>query len=111
MNISGTKGNLSMTDFVVPFAGSELAFESRTPVSRNQGCEVIFEPNTRHWAVDEYSHGHPNAQETNLFRHFAAQVRSGSLNPVWPEIALKTQQVLQACLDSARAGRRMVEVG
>ena len=52
-------------------------------------------------AVQEYSNNHESAQETNLFRNFAAQVQSGKLNHDWPEIALRTQQVMEACLASA----------
>jgi predicted dehydrogenase len=57
---------------------------------------------TRRLTVPEHSHGHPSAQETNLFRNFATQVHSGRLNDAWPEMALKTQQVMEACLASAR---------
>ena len=47
----------------------------------------------------------PNAQEANQFRNFTAQVKSGRLNPLWPEIALKTQEVMAAVFESAkRAG-------
>jgi predicted dehydrogenase len=47
-------------------------------------------------------------EETNLFRNFADQVLSGRLNPLWPAAALKTQLVMSACLESARAdGRRI----
>ncbi len=48
--------------------------------------------------------------ETNLFQAFVAQVQSGQLNPAWPEAALKTQQVLQACRESALAGGKLLEI-
>ena len=41
---------------------------------------------------------------------FAQLSLSGRLDPYWGEIALKTQQVLDACLQSARAAGRMVAV-
>jgi predicted dehydrogenase len=50
-------------------------------------------------------HGHPIAQDTSMIRNFVNQARSGSLNSDWPEIALKTQLVMDACLQSARSGR------
>ncbi len=37
-----------------------------------------------------------------MFRNFANQIFSGKLNDDWPMWALKTQQVLDACLESAR---------
>jgi hypothetical protein len=48
---------------------------------------------------------HPaTAQESNMFRNFANQVFSGKLNDEWPMWALKTQHVLDACLEAARHG-------
>jgi hypothetical protein len=75
------------------------------------GCDFNMEARWRRLAVSEYSNSHPTAQETNLFRNFANQVRSGSLNDTWPDIALKTQQVMVACFDSARANSRPVDMG
>jgi hypothetical protein len=40
-----------------------------------------------------------------MFRNFARQVFSGKLNDDWPMWALKTQQVQDACLESARNNR------
>jgi len=45
-----------------------------------------------------------------MFQNFAAQVQSGKLNASWPEMALKTQQVMQACRESALAGGKLLEV-
>jgi hypothetical protein len=39
-----------------------------------------------------------------MFRNFANQVFSGKLNDDWPMWALKTQQVMDACFESARNG-------
>jgi hypothetical protein len=69
---------------------------------------VLIESKTRQWTVPEPSHGQPGSQETNLFRNFAAQVQSGTLNDAWPDYALKTQQVLNACLESARADGSLI---
>ncbi len=110
-NISGTLGYLSMPDFVLPYFGSDLAFETRNPVLDARGCDFNMEANSRWWKVNEYSNSHPSAQETNLFRNFAEQVRSGNLNNEWPEIALKTQKIIHACLESANADGRLVRLG
>ncbi|MGA2657671.1 MAG: Gfo/Idh/MocA family oxidoreductase [Verrucomicrobiota bacterium] len=110
-NISGTQGCLQLPDFVLPFFGCEAAFQTCQPAQHVQGCDFNLEPNARRWAVGEYSNSHPSAQESNLFGHFAQQVQSGSLNRAWPEMALKTQQVMQACRESSLAGGQVVELG
>lgn len=110
LNISGTRGCLQVPDFVLPFFGCEAAFETRQPAQRIQGCDFNVGPNTRRWAVGEYSNSHPGAQESNLFGHFARQVQSGRLSRAWPEMALKTQQVMQACRQSSLAGGEVVEL-
>jgi predicted dehydrogenase len=45
------------------------------------------------------------AQATAMIRNFSNQIRSGKLNDEWPMWALKTQKVLDACIESARCGR------
>lgn len=93
--VSGTKGYLRVSDFVVPFAGPALTFEVNQTIHPTKGARWST------FSVEEHSHGHATAQETNLFRNFASQVRSGALNEQWMEIALKTQQVTHACFESA----------
>ena len=109
-SISGTCGYLQVPDFVLPFFGCESSFETWQPAQHIQGCDFNLEPNRRRWALSEYSHSHPTAQESNLFRHFVAQVQSGTLNEAWPAMAFKTQQVMQACRESARAGGTLVKL-
>lgn len=103
-HISGTKGHLTVSDFVLPFYGPEVAFE----VSNNQfaqtGCEFNMERHSRTVSVREYASNHPTAQETNLFRNFAALVLDGQRDPHWSEIAVLTQAVMEACWASARNG-------
>jgi predicted dehydrogenase len=110
VHISGTKGSVRIADFVLPYFGNELGFEVSNPFYRINGCDFNMEANTHRHTVPEYSNSHPNAQESNLFRNFANQIRSGSLNDDWFEIALKTQRVLEACLASARAAGSLVPV-
>ena len=109
--VSGTAGSLRVDDFVLPFSGSELSFEIHRACFRVRGCDFDMKPETRRIAVAEQSQGHANAQEVNLFRNFAAAVRDGRLNEQWPESALKTQQVLNACLDSANAEGKPIAPG
>ncbi len=100
--VSGTKGYLRVNDFVAPFFGKELHFEVNNVAHNVTGCDFNMEPHWRKFSVPEYCNSHPTAQETNLFRNFANQVLSGKLNEAWPEWALKTQQVMEACLVSHR---------
>jgi predicted dehydrogenase len=108
--ISGTRGYLRLSDFVAPFFGSELKFEVNNAVHNVSGCDFNMEPRWRQFAVPEYGNRHPTAQETNLFRNFTHQVRSGTLSQLWPEMALKTQQVMGACFDSARTNGREIAI-
>jgi len=110
VNVSGERGYLCMPDFVLPFTGSQTAFQTGSPGLDAQGCDFEMQPRCRRWVVKERSHSHPTAQESQLFRHFAEQVKSRTLNPLWPEIALKTQQVMQACRESSRRQGRPVKV-
>lgn len=103
-HLSGTHGHLSLDDFVLPFFGGEASFETNNPTFRVDGCLFNMEAHIRRHAVYEHSNNHPSSQETRLFRHFSAQVLSGSLNAQWPDEALKTQKVMEDCLAHARKG-------
>jgi len=46
-----------------------------------------------------------------LFLTFNALVRGGTPAAYWPDIALKTQQVMDACLESARKDGVMLSLG
>ncbi len=107
-NVSGTQGYLNVPDFVLPFFGNEAAFEVNQSAFAVNGCDFNMESHWRRFSVPEYSNSHVTSQETNLFRNFAHQARSGRLNEAWPEFVLKVQQVMNACLDSARADGRSV---
>lgn len=107
--VSGAKGHLWVPDFVLPFSGPELFFETGTPRLEVHGGDFEMQPRQRHWSIAERSHSDVTAQESQMFRNFASQVQSGTLNPSWPEIALKTQTVLQACRESALAQGRPVK--
>jgi len=109
--VSGTRGSLSVRDFVLPWYGSEAAFEVSHPVFHVTGCDFNMEEHTRRVAVREYSNAAPSAQEAKMFRKFAELALSGKPDPFWGEIALKTQHVLDASLASARSGGRMIELG
>jgi predicted dehydrogenase len=110
VHISGNKGAIVVPDFVVPFYGCESVFDLNQPIFNVRGCSFNMESHPRRFAVHEYSAGAPNAQEVNMIRNFAEMATSGKLNPTWGEIALKTQQVMDACLESARAGGKDIKM-
>ena len=87
-----------------PQFGNEVVYDVNQAAFNVAGCDFNMEAHWRRVTVPEYSNSHPTAQETNLFRNFAAQVRSGKLNESWFEMALKTQQVMNDCFERARSG-------
>lgn len=101
--ISGDRGYLRISDFVLPFSGKELEFETYNSSFVKKGCVFNMESGLRRWTTREHSNSYPNAQESNMFRNYAAQIQSGKLNKEWPVMALKTQRVMDACLQSARS--------
>jgi len=109
-NISGTKGHVHLRDFVLPFHGSESSFEVNNAVFEIDKCMLHMKDHTRRVTVSEYSDSHPTSQETKLFRRFSDIVLSGKVDPHWPDIALKTQIIMDACLKSARNGSVEVEL-
>lgn len=108
VNLSGTGGHIHVSDFVLPYHGPELAFDVEQAHFSVEGCSFHMERHSRRVATREYSDSHATAQETKLFRKFSELVRGGTTDPHWPGISLKTQQVLDACLRSAREGGREV---
>jgi predicted dehydrogenase len=100
-HVSGERGSLLVKDFVLPFYGGETRFETNQAVFLVDGCDFLMQERTSLHVLNEYSEGHGDAQEIQLFRRFAEIVISGKLEPHWGEITLKTQQVLDACFASS----------
>ena len=103
-HVSGTKGYLEVDDFVLPFFGNEVSFDVGNHDFGANGCYFNLEKHLQTHQLREYSNNAPNAQETALFRNFGELVLSGKRDAFWPEVALKTQQVLDAALKSAQGG-------
>ncbi len=110
VRLSGTRGLVEVSDFVLPVAGTEVGFGVHHTSFEVRGCDFRMGDQRQRFAVPEHSHSHASAQETNLFRNFAAQVLSGRPNPLWPEAAWKTQIVMNACLESARAEGQSIPI-
>ncbi len=109
-NLAGTKGSIQVPDFVLPRYGAELAFDVSNPIYNITGCDFNMEEHTRRCAVREYSNNAENAQETNMVRRFAELVLSSQRDDSWGQMSLKTQQVLDSCLQSARSGGRVIDM-
>jgi predicted dehydrogenase len=109
-NVAGTNGFLYLPDFVLPWRGDEVAFTLSNPVHTITGCDFNLEEHQRRFAVREDSNSTENSQEANMFRRFAELALAGKPDDRCGDIALKTQQVLDACLRSARSGGNAVDL-
>ena len=103
VNINGTKGYILYDDFVLPFFGNELYFTTYNSEFVVDRCNFNMERHCQTHAVSEYGNSHKNSQETKLIEKFSSIVQSGKLESHWPEISLKTQQVMDAVLADARS--------
>lgn len=99
--LSGTEGFATVRDFVLPFFGGEAAFEVTQPQFEVDGCQFNMIPRHQRYAAFETSNNANNSQEVKMLRRFSEIVLSGKIDSHWPEIALKTQQVLDALVESA----------
>jgi len=100
-NFSGNKGYVQLNDFVLPFYGPESSFEVNNTAFDVDGCNFHMKQYPTRHTVKEYSDGMPGSQESRMIETFSALALSGEPDPHWPEIALKTQQVMDACLAAA----------
>ena len=110
MVVSGVSGYLEVADFVLPFHGPETGFRVENTEFEIDTCRFNMASHSRQHSQHEYANNHPTAQETNLFRNFSSLALAGTPDPFWPEVALKTQILNDACIESARNGSRPVEV-
>jgi predicted dehydrogenase len=103
-HISGSKGYLAVNDFVLPYYGNEVSFDVGNHSFSADGCYFTMEKHLKTQQLREYSNNTKNAQETALFRNFSELVNTGNRDNFWPEVALKTQRILDAALKSANSG-------
>ncbi len=109
-HVSGTNGTVRLDDFVVPFYGSELHYTVSNTESNQHVCDFNMERRDRIVATPEYGGSHPTSQETNLFRNFGNLVLNGTPDKKWGDIALKTQKISMACIESAKQNGARVEL-
>jgi predicted dehydrogenase len=98
VHVVGAHGSLRLADFVHPASVHEPSFEVNGSEERVKCCDCAA----------QHTDSRVPGQDSQMFRNFANQVAAGKLNDDWPMWALKTQQVMDACLDSALHGGRAV---
>ncbi len=108
--ISGERGYVSLDDFVLPWMGAEVSWDSNCHLFDAEADRFNMGRHARRESVDEYSHAAPGAQEVNMIRRFGEIVLSGKLDPFWPKVSMVTQRVMDACLASANQGGHLVEI-
>jgi len=101
VQVGGQLGWLRVPDFVHPSNGYAPSFEV------NEKFIAVPGGATCPPGADASGFGHATAQDTRMWRNFADQIASGTLNEEWPLWSLQTQKVLDACQESAK---RNVEV-
>ncbi|EMI29148.1 MULTISPECIES: Gfo/Idh/MocA family protein [Rhodopirellula] len=94
--LSGNRGYATLNDFVLPFNGSECSWETHQHELIIDNCRWNFGEHSRKHGVTEHASGEADSQETRMFRHFADEVLHGRVETRSSEIAVKTQQVLDA---------------
>jgi predicted dehydrogenase len=109
-NLSGSRGYLHWSDFVLPFFGTEASFDVENSAFAIEGCEFHMQRRRQTVSVPEYANSHATSQETNMIRTFSKLVLAGYVDPHWPDVALQTQRVMDACLASARSDGRPVAI-
>lgn len=92
VHVSGTKGSLLVPDFTKPNDDHEPTFELNQQTVRVKCCNC----------KGKHSDSQEFAQQTHMIRNFANQIRSGKLNEDWPMWALRTQELVDRCLEAAR---------
>jgi len=102
--ISGTKGALTLNDFVLPCDNQKAAFTIERQEEVGEGSNF----STRSVNQEVNLPGEFDSQKTLLFRNFNNLVLSGERDSYWPEISLQTQRVMDALMKSAHRDGEMV---
>lgn len=108
--VSGEKGLLQLSDFVLPFAGSQTRYTLTRSQFDINGCQADMQAGRQDEALEEPANNAPGSQESALFHDFSQLVLDGALDPSWGRISLLTQRALDACLRSARENGAPVEL-
>jgi len=108
--VSGSEGLLRVPDFVLPFSGAQTRFSVTRSEFALDVCEFHMHAGESLEEVAEPSSNAPGSQEAGMVETFSHLVLTRQLDPHWPRISLLTQQVLDACLRSAKQSGKVVEI-
>lgn len=104
MHFAGTNGTARIDDFVLPFEGDQLRFQTNQCDFEVNGTSFVM----KHWQQDhlteEPSESRSGSQECKLFHRFNEIVTSGELDEFWPNVSMRTQIVLDCCQQAAING-------
>ncbi len=100
-NVSGTRGYIQVNDFVLPYQGGQTRFDVSQAEFVVDKCDFHMDDHRHTITIDEPGSSAADSQEANLFRNFGELVLSRQVDDRWFDYSLKTQQVLDACLESA----------
>ncbi len=106
--LSGDRGFVTLDDFVLPFYDAELQWRENTHALEVDNCRWNFGRHYRIRGVCEYASGEANAQEVHMVRRLSEIALQGQLDDRYPDIAVKTQRILDACRRSEIAGGQPV---
>lgn len=106
--LSGDRGYLTVDDFVLPFYDAEASWSTHQNVLEIDNCRWNFRRHSTRKAVQEYASGEANSSEVNMVRRLAQIHLSKQLDPLYPELAIKTQTILDACRRSDAEGGKWI---
>ena len=109
-HISGSKGWLHLSDFVIPNYAATAEFTVANDDLVINGCQFDMERHATQYSVREYSNNAASAHETNMFRNFSDTIRSGRADQDWGAIALQTQRIVDALMQSAAEGQAIIDI-
>jgi predicted dehydrogenase len=108
--VSGDKALLQVSDFVLPFSGTQTKYSLTRSEFVLDRCQAGMHEGRRLEALNEPSNNAPGSQESGMFHTFSSLVLSGKIDPYWPKISLLTQRVLDACLASAKDSSKVIQL-
>jgi predicted dehydrogenase len=103
VEVSTPGGVARMEDFVISASHAACAFST----VKGPGLDALHSNVIGDTTVTEIRGCN---QEAAMLRAFSAAVVSGAPDPAWPRLSLATQAVLDACMESIRAGGADVAV-
>lgn len=102
IHFSGSEGVLRMQDFVLPYEGDQSIAYSEVCDFQQNGCIFIMKRDQQVISAQEKSNTDPTAQEAKMFAKMGQIALTGKTEDFWPEIALKTQIVMNACREAEK---------